>query len=165
MAAIVAAAGILGCIWAASAALGHPLWRVSHSDFAGPVQNTVHWSSTGTVTTASIVAGVGLLLILIGVIPGRTRAIPVASRDGSVVIGVGRRNLRRSLGWLAEEVPGIDKAKVRHGRRFVKVRATTRLRDTTGLAEKVRTVVEQRLSALDPLWPTQVKVRLRHKEG
>lgn len=165
VAAVVAVAGILGCIWGASAALGHPLWKVPHSDFAGPVQNTVHWSDTGTLTAAAVIAFVGFLLILIGVIPGRTRAIPVASSDGSVVIGVSRRNLRRSLGWLAEEVPGIDRAKVRAGRRFVKVHATTRLRDTTGLREKVEECVEQRLSALDPLWPTQVKVRLRRKEG
>ncbi|WP_300612362.1 DUF6286 domain-containing protein [Trebonia sp.] len=165
VAAVLAAAGILGCIWAASAALSHALWKVPHSDFAGPLQTTAHWSGTATLAVASAVAFVGFLLILIGVLPGRTRAIPVASGDGSVIIGVPRRNLRRSLGWLAEEVPGIDKAKVRAGRRSVRVRATTRLRDTTGLREQVQAVVQQRLAALDPLWPTQVKVKLRRKKG
>jgi Family of unknown function (DUF6286) len=165
VAAIVAAAGIIGCIWAASAALSHPLWNVSRGDFAGPLQGSVHWSGTGTLLVASAVAFVGFLLILIAVLPGRTRAIPLASGDESVVIGVPRRSLRRSLRWLVQDVPGVEAAKVRARRRTVKVRATTRLRDTTDLQEKVRTTVENRLRALDPLWPLQVKVKMRVKEG
>jgi len=165
VAAIVAAAGIIGCIWAASAALGHPLWNVPHSDFAGPMQSTVHWSGTGTLAVASAVAFVGFVLILIAVVPGRTRAVPLASGDDSVVIGVPRRSLRRSLTWLVQDVPGVDKAKVRARRRTVKVRATTRLRDTGDLQEQVRATVQERLRALDPLLPMQVKAKLRVKEG
>ena len=165
VAAVLAAAGILGAIWAVSAALGHALWKVSHRDFAGPLQSTTHWSSTGTLAVAAAAAFVGFVLILIAVIPGRPRAIALASGDDSVVIGVPRRSLRRSLAWLADEVPGIDRAKVRARRRSVKVRATTRLRDPAGLSESVQAVVENRLAALDPLWPLRVKVRLRRKEG
>ena len=165
VAAVLVAAGIVGCIWAASAALSHPLWNVPHSDFAGPLQSTVHWDDTGTLLVASAVAFVGFLLILIAVIPGRARAIPLASGDESVVIGVPRRSLRRSLRWLVQDVPGVEAAKVRARRRAVKVRATTRLRDTADLQEKVRTTVEDRLRALDPLWPLPVKVKMRVKEG
>jgi Family of unknown function (DUF6286) len=165
VAAVIVAAGIVGCIWAASAALGHPLWDIPHSDFAGPLQSSVHWDDTGTLIVASAVAFVGFLLILIALIPGRTRAIPLASGDDSLVIGVPRRSLRRSLGWLAEDVAGIDRAKVRTGRHTVKVRATTRLRDPAGLRESVQAVVEDRLARLEPLWPVRVKVRLRRKEG
>ena len=165
VAALIAAAGIIGTIWAASAALSNPLWNVPHGDFAGPLESTVHWDSTGTLAVASAVAFAGFLLILIAVLPGRPRAIPLASGDESVVIGVPRRSLRRSLGWLVQDIAGIDKAKVRIRRRSVKVRATTRLRDTEGLYEKVRQTVQDRLAALDPLWPPQVKVKLRTKEG
>jgi hypothetical protein len=164
VAAVIAAAGIVGCIWAASAALGHPLWNIPHNDFAGPLQSSVHWDDTGTLIVASAVAFVGFLLILIALIPGRTRAIPLASGDDSLVIGVPRRSLRRSLGWLAEDVAGIDRAKVRTRRHTVKVRATTRLRDPAGLRESVQAVVEDRLARLEPLWPVRVKVRLRRKE-
>ena len=101
VAAVLAAAGILGAIWAASAALGHPLWKVPHRDFAGPLQSTTHWSGTGTLAGAAAAAFIGLVLILIGVIPGRPRAIALASGDDSVVIGVPRRSLRRSLARLA----------------------------------------------------------------
>jgi uncharacterized protein DUF6286 len=165
VAAVIVAAGIVGCIWAASAALGHPPWNIPHSDFAGPLQSTVHWEDTGTLLVSSAVAFAGFLLIVIAVIPGRTRAIPLASGDASLVIGVPRRSLRRSLGWLAADVAGIDEAKVRTGRHSVKVRATTRLRDPAGLRESVQAVVEDRLARLDPLWPVRVKVRLRRKEG
>lgn len=165
VAAVLAAAGILGAIWAVSAALGRPLWKVPHDDFAGPVQSTVHWNDTGTIAVASAVAFIGFVLILIGVLPGRPRAVPLASGDTSVVIGVSRRNLRRSLRWLVEDVAGIDSAKVRAGRRRVKVRATTRLRDTDGLSEEAQAVAADRLAALDPLFPLAVKVRLRRKKG
>ena len=165
VAAVIVAAGIVGCIWAASAALGHPLWKIPHRDFAGPLQDSVHWDSTGALLVGSAVAFVGFLLIVIALIPGRPRAVPLASGDESLVIGVPRRSLRRSLGWLAADVAGIDAAKVRLRRRAVKVRATTTLRDPAGLRESVQSVVEERLARLDPLWPMQIKIRLRRKEG
>jgi hypothetical protein len=165
VAGVLVAAGIAGCIWAASAALGHPLWDIPHGDFAGPLQTAVHWDDTGTLLVASAVAFVGFLLIVIAVIPGRARAIPLASGDESLVIGVPRRSLRRSLGWLVADVAGIEKAKVRIGRHSVTVRATTRLRDPAGLRESVQAVIEDRLARLDPLWPARVKVRLRRKAG
>lgn len=79
VAAVIVAAGIVGCIWAALAALGNPPWNISHGDFAGPLQSSVHWDDTGTRIVASAIAFVGFLLILIALIPGRTRAIPLAS--------------------------------------------------------------------------------------
>jgi hypothetical protein len=163
VAALLAAAGILGAIWAVSAAVNHPLWRIPYSDFAGPLQNSVHWDDTGTLAVASGVAFAGFVLILIAVIPGRLRAIALGSGDDSVVIGVRKRSLRHSLGWLAEEVAGIDSAKAKVRRRSVTVRASTRLRDVAGLRESVHAVVQDRLAALDPLWPLQVKVKLRQK--
>jgi hypothetical protein len=165
VAAVIAAAGIIGCVWAASAALGHPLWNIPYGDLAGPLQTSVHWDGTGTLIVASAVAFAGFLLILIALIPGRARAIALASGDDSLVIGVPRRSLRHSLGWLAGDIAGIDRAKVRTGRHSVTVRVTTRLRDPAGLRESVQAVVENRLARLDPLWPVQVKVRLRRKEA
>lgn len=165
VAAVLVAAGIVGCVWAASAALGHPLWNIPYGDFAGPLQNSVHWDDTGTLVVASAVAFVGFLLVLIALVPGRPRAIVLASGDDSLVIGVPRRSLRRSLSWLAADIAGIDRVKVRTGRHSVTVRATTRLREPAGLRESVQATIENRLVRLDPLWPVRVKVRLRRKEG
>jgi hypothetical protein len=165
VAAVLVAAGIVGCLWAASAGLSRPLWNVPYGDFAGPLQSSVHWDDTGTLIVASAVAFVGFLLVLIALVPGRPRAIVLASGDDSLVIGVPRRSLRRSLGWLAADIAGIDRVKVRTGRHSVTVRATTRLREPAGLRESVQATIEDRLARLDPLWPVRVKVRLRRKEG
>lgn len=164
VAAVLAAAGILGTVQAASAALGRPLWNLPHRNFAGPLQDT-HWDGTATLAVAAAVAFIGLVLVLTGLIPGRPRAIPLASGDDSVVTGAPRRSLRRSLARLAEDVDGIDRARAKARMRSVTVRATTRLRDTAGLRENVRTAVQDRLAPLDPLWPPRVKVRLRRKAG
>ena len=164
VAAVLAAAGILGVIQAASAALGRPLWKLPHRYFAGPLQDT-HWNDTATLAVAAAVAFIGLVLVLAGLIPGRPRAIPLASGDESVVTGVPRRSLRRSLARLAEDIDGIDRARAKARMRSVTVRATTRLRDTAGLRENVHSAVQDRLAALDPLWPPRVKVRLRRKAG
>lgn len=162
VAAVLAAAGILGAIQAASAALDRPVWNVPHRDFTGPLQDT-HWNDTVTLAVAAAVAFIGLALVLAGLIPGRPRAIPLASGDELIVTGVPRRSLRRSLARLAADIDGIDRARVKARHRSIVVRATTRLRDTTGLREDVRTAVQDRLAALDPLWPPRVKVRLRRK--
>jgi Family of unknown function (DUF6286) len=164
VAAVLAAAGILGAIQAASAALGRPVWKVPHRDFAGPLQDT-HWNDTGTLAVAAAVAFIGLVLVLAGLIPGRPRAIPLASGDESVVIGAPRRSLRRSLARLAADIDGVDSARAKARRRSIVVRASTRLRDTAGLREAVHTAVQDRLAALDPLRPPRVKVRLRRKAG
>ncbi len=164
VAAVLAAAGILGAIQAVSAALDRPLWKLPHRDFAGPLQHT-HWNDTATLAVAAAVAFIGLVLVLAGLIPGRPRAIPLASGDESVVTGVPRRSLRRSLARLAEDVEGIDRARAKARMRSVKERATTRLRDTAGLREDVHSAVQDRLAALDPLWLPRVKVRLRRKAG
>jgi hypothetical protein len=164
VAAVLAAAGLLGTVQAVSAALNRPLWRLPHRDLAGPLQNT-HWDNNFTLAIAAAVAFIGLVLILAGLIPGRLRAIPLASGDASVVIGVPRRSLCHSLGRLAQDVDGIDRARVRARNRSVTIRATTRMRDTTGLREGVRAAVSGRLTALDPLQPPRVRVRLRRKAG
>jgi hypothetical protein len=164
VAAVLAAAGILGAIQAASAALDRPLWKLPHRDFPGPLQDT-QWNDTATLAVAAAVAFIGLVLVLAGLIPGRPRDIPLASGDESVVTGAPRRSLRRSLARLAEDVDGIDRARAKARRRSIVVRATTRLRDTEGLRENVHSAVQDRLAALDPLWPPRVKVRLRRKAG
>jgi hypothetical protein len=164
VAAVLAAAGILGAIQATSAALGRPVWKVPHRYFAGPLQDT-HWNDTATLAVAAAVAFIGLVLVLAGLIPGRPRAIPLASGDESVVTGAPRRSLRRSLARLAADIDGIDRARAKVRRRSIVVRVTTRLRDTAGLREAVHAVVQDRLAALDPLWTSRVKVRLRRKAG
>src|SRR5581483_11298318 len=96
VAAILATAGILGAIEAVGAALGHPLWKVSYHDFAGPLRDT-HWGDTVAPAAAAAIAFIGLILLLVAVLPGRPSAIVLASGDTAIVIGAPRASLRRVL--------------------------------------------------------------------
>lgn len=164
VAAVLAAAGILGAIEAVSAALGSPLWRVPYQDFAGPLQTT-HWSDVVTLAAAAAAAFIGLILVLTAVLPGRPDAVVLASGDTAVVIGAPRASLRRALARAAQDVDGIERARVKLRRHRVVIRASTRLRDTSGLRESVQAAVQDRLTALDPLSPLRIRARIRRKAG
>lgn len=164
VAAILASAGILGAIEAVTAALGHPLWKVPYHDFAGPLRDT-HWSDTVALAVAAAVAFIGLILLLAAVLPGRPSAIVLASSDTSIVIGAPRASLRRVLQRAARDVDGIERARVKLRRRSAAIHATTRLRDTSGLRGSVHAAVQNRLTALDPLSPIRIRVRMHRKAG
>lgn len=164
VAAILAAAGILGAIEAVSAALGRPLWRVPYHDFAGPLRDTP-WSDAVTLAAAAAAAFTGLILVLAALLPGRPDAIVLASGDASVVIAVPRASLRRVLARAARDVDGIERARVKLRRRSATIRATTRLRDTSGLRSSVQAAAQDRLTALDPLSPVRIRARIRRKAG
>jgi hypothetical protein len=164
VAAILAAAGILGAIEAVSAALGHPLWRVPYHDFAGPLRDTP-WSDAVTLAAAAAVAFIGLILVLAALLPGRPDAIVLASGDTSVVIAVPRASLRRVLARAAQDVDGIERARVKLRRRSAVIHATTRLRDTSGLRGSVQAAAQDRLTALDPLSPVRIRARIHRKAG
>lgn len=164
VAAILAAAGILGAIQAVTAALGHPLWKVPYHDFAGPLRDT-HWSDTVTLAVAAAIAFIGLILILAALLPGRPSAILLASGDTSIVIGAPQASLRRVLARAARDVDGIERARVKLRRRSATIHPTTRLRDTSGLRGSVHAAVQGRLTALDPLSPIRIRVRIHRKAG
>lgn len=164
VAAILAAAGILGAIQAVGAALGHPLWKVSYHDFAGPLRDT-HWGDTVALAAAAAIAFIGLILLLVAVLPGRPSAIVLASGDTAIVIGAPQASLRRVLERAARDVDGIERARVKLRRRSATIHATTRLRDTSGLRGSVHAAVQDRLTALDPLSPIRIRVRIHRKAG
>ena len=164
VAAILAAAGVLGAIEAVSAALGHPLWAVPYHDSGGPLHHT-HWNDTVTLAAAAAAAFIGLILVLAALLPGRPDAIVLASGDPSVVIGVPRASLRRALARAARDVDGIERAQVKLRRRSATIHATTRLRDTSGLRGSVQAAAQDRLTALDPLSPIRLRTRIQRKAG
>lgn len=156
----LAVAGILVAVQAISAAFGNPVWRTP--GLTGTLQNT-RWNDPAPLTAAAAAALIGLVLLLAGLLPGRPHAIPLASGEESVVIGVTRPGLRRALTLAAQHVDGVTRARVRLRPRGVVVRATTRLRDPAGLDENVHAAVQDRLNELDPLSPMRIKVRIRQR--
>lgn len=119
------------------------------------------WDDPLALAVAAIVAVLGLLLFLLALTPGRRRAIALASDDSDTVVGITVRGLRRQIARAATSVDGITHARVGVGRRSLRVRATSPLRDTHGLAEQVRGTITERLEELKPLHPPRLHVTVR----
>lgn len=143
-----------------SALLGRPLgWLpVDHVlDLAG--RHT--WSELPYA--ALWVAGAGLTLLGLAVVPGRCRLVPVETSDPKIVIGITRAGLRRTLRAVAEEVEGVDRARVRLRRRTIEVAVVTRTETTGALLRQVGNAVGDRLAGVGTLAAGEVVVRLRRR--
>jgi hypothetical protein len=116
-------------------------------------------------STATVLAVLGVLLLLVGLVPPRRRLVELGGDDPTVATGVTRRSLRRTLRAAAEDVDGIVRAPVTVGRRRVVVRAATSLRHTDGLAGRVQAAVQGRLDDLAPTRTRRLRVRLERKES
>jgi hypothetical protein len=140
-----------------------------HSFLHAFVKNADHMLRTlsmddpKALSAAGVLAGLGLVLMLLAVLPGRTRTEPLRGADPLVVAGVGRRRLGWALAVAAADVPGIGSASVRlrgRLRRRAIVRAATAYPMPGGLAAEVRDAVAIKLAEMEPVYPRMVIVRL-----
>ncbi|GAA4077978.1 DUF6286 domain-containing protein [Actinomadura miaoliensis] len=116
------------------------------------------------VTAAVILCVLGVTAIVPAVKPGRPRVIALDSPDRQTVIGITRTALRRQLTAAATGIDGVARARIRVGRRRIRVRATSPLRDPSGLAAQMTDAVTARLQELAPLRPLRVRATVRRRE-
>ncbi|MEV6985348.1 DUF6286 domain-containing protein [Sphaerisporangium sp. NPDC051017] len=155
--ALAALVTLIGAVAAATGANMRTVPWTSFADFgAGPVDDPAHLAVAG----AAVV--VGLFLLGLALVPGRTRVVPLASDDPSTVTGITERGLRRHLATVATAVDGVSRARVKLRRRVVHVRAVTPLRDPGDLPGEITEAVGGRLDALRPLKPMRVHVDVTH---
>ncbi|MEU8036107.1 DUF6286 domain-containing protein [Streptosporangium sp. NPDC049078] len=154
--------GLLLALEVVSALLGRPLRLVPYDRILAWATSTP-WSDPRMMAGAGLVGLLGLLLVLLAIIPGRPTLIPVRTGDKDLVIGMQRRGFARSLAHAAEQVQGIEHARVRLHGKAVHVAADSGMRDTRGLADAVREAVNMRITALSPVWKYPVHVHLREK--
>lgn len=124
---------------------------------------TTHWDATAATVIGIVVAVVGLALLLSALLPPSRRAVELTAEDGRVALGLPRSSLRRALVAAVLAIDGVSAARVR-GRRRLTVKATTELRDTTGLADAIQATVTGQLTALHPRRRRTVRVRLDRKD-
>ncbi|WP_329070764.1 DUF6286 domain-containing protein [Streptomyces sp. NBC_01429] len=117
-----------------------------------------HWSDRGPAVAGGAAALVGLVMVLAAVLPGRPTVLPLA---GDLDSGASRRGLRGTLRTAAAGVDGVSRVKLKLRRRRVAARVRTDRTNTEGLADAVRTALEQRLDQIDPARRPDVKVKLR----
>ncbi|MHA3705099.1 DUF6286 domain-containing protein [Jatrophihabitans sp. YIM 134969] len=158
---LVCAAGAVEALYLATTDATWGFTSSSLSDFLG--RTTL--GSTAVLVTAIVLAVLGVLALLAGVLPPHRRLIELDGDDATVATGLTRRSLRRTLRAAAESVDGIGDAPVTVGRRRVVVKASTALRHTDGLTDRVDTAVRNRLDDLRPRRARRVKVRLDRKES
>lgn len=167
-ASVTALVGLLLCAAGAVEALylatTDATWGYESSSVADFLADTT-LGSTAVLVTAIVLAVLGLVALLAGILPARRRLVELGGDDDIVATGLTRRSLRRTLRSAAESVDGIEDAPTTVKRRKVVVRAVTSLRQTDGLADRVQTAVQSRVDDLAPRTARRVKVRLDRKES
>ncbi|MEV0825710.1 DUF6286 domain-containing protein [Nonomuraea rubra] len=160
----LALAGGLGATAAevVSALLGAPLGWVPVNEVVELAGRTT-WPETATA--ALVAAGAGTLMLLLAIVPGRSGLVPVETSDPLIVIGITRSGLRRTLRAAAQQVAGVDRARVRLRRRTIEVTVTTGAESTGQMLRQVGTAVGDRLAGVGTLGTGEVVVRLRRRAG
>ncbi|MFC5831925.1 DUF6286 domain-containing protein [Nonomuraea insulae] len=145
-----------------SGLLGAPLGWV-------PVNEAVELAGKTTwpdVATSAVAAGgAGALMLLLAVVPGRSRMVAVETSDPLIVIGITRSGLRRTLRAAAQQVTGVDKARVRLRRRTIEVTVMTGAESSGQMLRQVGNAVGDRLAGVGTLGTGEVVVRLRRRAG
>lgn len=163
MVALTVAAG-LGATAAeiVSALLGSPLGWVPVDELVDLAGRTT-WPQADAV--ALVLAGIGALLLLLAIVPGRCTLVPVETSDPLIVIGITRTGLRRTLRAAAQQVAGVDKARVRLCSRTIEVTVVTSEETPGAMLRQVGIAVGDRLAGVGTLGAGEVVVRLRRKGG
>jgi hypothetical protein len=122
------------------------------------------WDSGQVITISAAVAVLGLLLLLGQLVPRRPGLLTVATEDPAVQAGVERRTLGRAMAAAASDVDGVSGARARIRRRRVTVIVTSRLREDSGLPERVQNHLQTWVDGLGLVEPPRLRLKLRHKE-
>lgn len=115
------------------------------------------WNDPRVLAAGGILSSVGLVLLACGLLPGRPQVLALAPGDDHTAAGISRRSLAGDLTSRAR-ADGITDARVRVGARTVTVNARTPLRDRSGLPERVRELVTERLDDINLARPARLRV-------
>ncbi|NRQ37221.1 hypothetical protein HII36_36095 [Nonomuraea sp. NN258] len=146
-----------------SALIGRPLrWLPYDGMLAGA--SSTPWSHPLALLGAGLVTLIGLALLLIALIPGRPRLVPVRTGDPELVIGLRQKSFARALAHAAEEVPGVHHAQASIRGRTVAVTPFTSGWDPDAFGSAVHDAVLTRLAALNPVEPYRVAVNVKERK-
>lgn len=116
------------------------------------------WKDPRVLAAGGILSSIGLVLLACGLLPGRPQVLALAPGDDHTTAGISRRSLAGDLTTHARRADGITGARVRVGARTVTVNARTPLRDRSGLPERVRALVTERLDDINLARPARLRV-------
>ncbi|MFB4297219.1 DUF6286 domain-containing protein [Actinomadura sp. NTSP31] len=158
---LLTAASVIGAIDVIAAMTGASLRVFAYRELAD-----VRWDGWVTRGICIGLGLVGLVFLLAGLLPGRSRIVPLHGARPEVMMGVSRRGLRSAIAAAAGDATGVSRVRrVRLGATRVKVVAETPAHDPRGLDEGVAEAVRECLERIRPLPPRSVKVRMKRKEA
>lgn len=133
------------------------------------VTSSQQWNSAPVVTTAIVVAVVGLVLLLVAIRPGRPIVLPLARQEGAdgnpgADAGVRRATLTKDLSAAASTVSGVESVSVdaRPRRVIAQVQTAGTAEDVPGA---VRERLTERLADIAPARMPAVRVKVRRDGG
>lgn len=120
----------------------------------------VSWNAPVVLAGGAVLALIGLVLLACAILPGTPKVLALASTNDHTDAGVARHSLGRDLASHARSADGITDAHVTVGARSVKVNARTLLGDRSGLSERVRDAVTERLEDINLARRPRVRVTI-----
>ncbi|MUL39927.1 alkaline shock response membrane anchor protein AmaP [Streptomonospora sp. PA3] len=162
--ALVLGIAALAAVEVAAALAGAPM-SPAVTSAAGAYTAEARWSDPVVRIASAVAAGIGLVLIALALVPGRGRFTALRTGDPELVVGLSRSGLKRTLAAAAHDVGGVRGAHVSVGRRRIRVRVRTDLREAPELRGEVAAAVRQRLTELEPVYGFTVTTRVRYTKA
>ncbi len=122
------------------------------------------WNSGGVRGILIVVAALGLVLLVLQLVRRLPTMLPLESVS-DVGYAVRRRSLQRSLVRTANLVDGVERAKVRVGKKTIRVRASSHRRIAGELQPSVESALRARVDDLGLESTPRLKVDLRTRGG
>jgi hypothetical protein len=156
------AIGLIAALEIISGLLGVPARLIPYPRVLAWAQST-RWNETAVIVGAAVIAALGLLLLLIALVPGRPRYVPLHTGDPELVMGMRRRSFARALEHAATSVQGVKDAKARVRGDRVRVTATTTMHDSARLEDAAHQAVAGTINSLGPTGAPRLDVSLRRR--
>lgn len=139
--------GLLAVVEIVLTAVDRPAWLVPHQQWSRWLGDNTFSAGIVRVVLIGLVI-VGLLLLLAALRRGKPGSLQLPARSEGVRVTASRRGIERTLSTAARRADGVRSARVRAGRRSVRVKASTAMRSTAELDQPVTTAVTERLEEL-----------------
>ncbi|MBF6086874.1 DUF2964 family protein [Nocardia cyriacigeorgica] len=120
---------------------------VSYDSVAGELHG-ITWNELPVLIGGIVALLIGVVLLVIALLPGRAKVLPLTGSDDGIQAGVSRSGLRTLLRSSAGRVDGVTSARVKVRRDTVTVIARTDRHDNAGLADAICATVTDRVHQL-----------------
>ncbi|WP_233223863.1 DUF6286 domain-containing protein [Amycolatopsis sp. CA-128772] len=133
---------------------------LSYDAVAARVHDT-SWNELPVLVGGGAAVLAGCTLLAAALFRGRPAVLALTREPAEINAGTPRHGLERSLRAAAASVDGVAGAKVRSGRRRIRVKVRTNRTNRSGLAAAVRATVQERLDRVGLAEVPEVRVRVR----